>query len=137
MSKTFVLTFFIIAGVVLGSLLVKKSDTPSQTLPSLSPSPTAVTSYRGELSGESVCLPHTDQSGPQTLECAFGLKTENGEYYALDLSLLSQEQPMFQTGKKFTAHGLITPVEMLSSNHWQKYSIKGIFSVTDSVKIEK
>jgi hypothetical protein len=36
-----------------------------------------------ELSGEMVCLPHREQSGPQTMECAFGLKTAEGIYYAL------------------------------------------------------
>lgn len=35
------------------------------------------------LTGEVVCLPHRDQTGPQTLECAFGLKMDDGTYYAL------------------------------------------------------
>lgn len=47
-----------------------------------------------ELNGELVCLPHRDQSGPQTMECAFGFKDSTGTYYALqdqtpDYSLLS------------------------------------------------
>ena len=33
--------------------------------------------------GKIVCLPHKDQSGPQTLECAFGLLDTQGKYYAL------------------------------------------------------
>ena len=34
--------------------------------------------------GVIVCLPHQgDDSGPQTLECAYGLKGEDGYYYAL------------------------------------------------------
>lgn len=36
------------------------------------------------LSGELQCLPHRDQSGPQTLECAYGFKDESGNYYALE-----------------------------------------------------
>lgn len=35
------------------------------------------------IKGTAVCLPHRDTSGPQTLECAFGLKDEKGLYYAL------------------------------------------------------
>jgi hypothetical protein len=35
------------------------------------------------VAGEITCLPHRDSSGPQTLECAFGLKTEDGVYYGL------------------------------------------------------
>lgn len=85
--------------------------------------------YTATLSGEYVCLPHRDTRGPQTLECAFGMKTDVGEYYALDLNSLSIK-PDLKTGKKFTATGIITPVEMLSTDYWQKYAIEGIFSVS-------
>lgn len=94
-----------------------------------------VVSYRTTLTGTQVCLPHADTTGPQTMECALGMKTESGEYYALDYGTYSQgTAPDFSAGERFTATGLITPVEMLSSDHWRKYDIEGIFSVTDSVK---
>ncbi len=93
-----------------------------------------VVAYRGTLTGEHVCLPHADTSGPSTMECALGIKTDAGEYYALDFTLMSQIDPGVQNGDRFTATGLITPIELLSSDHWRKYAIKGIFSVTDSVK---
>lgn len=35
------------------------------------------------LQGELVCLPHTDQSGPQTMECAYGFRDSTGSYYAV------------------------------------------------------
>jgi hypothetical protein len=96
--------------------------------------PADVHSYRGTLTGEMTCLPHADTSGPQTLECALGMKTDSGEYYAVDFSLMSQEHSALNTGDRFTATGLITPIEMLSSDHWRKYAVEGIFSVTDSVR---
>jgi len=34
------------------------------------------------LAGTFVCLPHKGD-GPQTLECAYGLRTDDGRYYAL------------------------------------------------------
>lgn len=89
--------------------------------------------YRATLTGEYVCLPHKDTSGPQTLECAFGMKTDVGEYYALDFNLMSQGPAELNVGDRFTATGNITPIEMLSTDHWDVYSIEGIFSVTDSV----
>jgi len=92
--------------------------------------------YRGTLTGTQVCLPHKNTSGPQTLECAIGMKTDSGEYYALDFSVMSQIPPNIPGGARFTATGLITPIENLSSDHWQKYSVQGIFSVTDSVIVE-
>lgn len=38
---------------------------------------------RMSVKGELVCLPHKDTDGPQTLECAYGFKAEDGKYYAL------------------------------------------------------
>lgn len=35
------------------------------------------------IEGEMLCLPHKDTSGPQTMECAFGLKDEKGKYYVI------------------------------------------------------
>ncbi len=96
--------------------------------------PSEITPYNGTLSGEYVCLPHKNQNGPQTLECALGMKTNTDEYYALDFNLMSQEQPNLKTGDRFTATGLITPVELLNTNQWNKYSIEGIFSITGPIQ---
>lgn len=35
------------------------------------------------IKGTILCLPHKDTTGPQTMECAYGLKDESGIYYAL------------------------------------------------------
>ncbi len=91
--------------------------------------------YQATLTGEYVCLPHTDTSGPQTLECALGLKTDAGEYYALDFNLMPTAMAELATGDRISANGTITPVALLSSDHWQQYPIEGIFSVTDSLEI--
>jgi len=93
--------------------------------------------YRATLTGVQTCLPHKDTSGPQTMECAIGMKTDSGEYYSLDFKVMSQIPPKIQDGERFTASGLVTPIEYLSSDHWQKYEVEGIFSVTDSVKLLK
>jgi hypothetical protein len=77
--------------------------------------------YQATLTGEFVCLPHADTSGPQTMECAFGLKTDVGEYFAVDLSMMSPTQRQPETGERFTASGTVTPIDRLSTDHWQKY----------------
>ncbi len=92
--------------------------------------------YRATLTGVQTCLPHKDTSGPQTLECAIGMKIDSGEYYVLDFMLMSQIPPQIQDGDRFSASGLITPIEYLSSDQWQKYNVEGVFSVTDTVQIE-
>lgn len=95
-----------------------------------------ITSYTGTLTGKYVCLPHRDTSGPQTLECAFGMQTDSGEYYAIDWGTDSAQMMTVQTGERFTATGLITPIALLSSDHWNKYDIVGIFSIRDNVQKE-
>lgn len=44
---------------------------------------TQQTDARATYTGTVVCLPHKNTDGPQTLECATGLKTDEGKYYAL------------------------------------------------------
>ncbi len=60
--------------------------------------------------GVFTCLPHKDTSGPQTQECALGLKTPDGKYYALNdttpnYSLLSK----LSTGKLVKVRGTLSP----------------------------
>ena len=48
-----------------------------------------------DITGKFVCLLHKDTSGPQTQECAYGLQTADGAYYAIrdstpDYSLLTK-----------------------------------------------
>lgn len=93
----------------------------------------AWTPDRVSLEGEYVCLSHRD-SGVQTDECAAGLRTDTA-YYALDFALMSATAPQLTAGDRLSASGIFTPIETLSSEHWQKYDVQGIFSVTDSVEI--
>ncbi len=92
----------------------------------------ADTPKRGTLSGVYLCLPH---SGPQTEECAYGVKGDDGSYWLLDLMLLSAPPPSLSAGDRIRAEGVITPIERLSTDRWQNYPIEGIFSVT-SLEIE-
>lgn len=61
------------------------------------------------LEGEIVCLPHKNTEGPQTLECAFGLQTQEGTHY--DLRNLSQEPGSIDTGMQVQVTGTSTRPE--------------------------
>lgn len=101
-----------------------RTGTPGAT--DLDPTPRPVT-----LAGRFTCLPHKDQSGPQTEECAFGLRTDGGEYYAVDAAQLSStERAQLENGQYITAEGTVVIKEALSSNQWAKYDMKGVFTVT-------
>src|SRR5690606_20875740 len=93
--------------------------------------------YQATLSGEYVCLPHKDTSRPQTDECTFGLKTDVGEYYAMNTYAMSQMHGPLNPGDRITASGVVTPIELLSTNQWDKYPIEGIFSVTNSLQVNQ
>lgn len=91
-----------------------------------------ITPYAATLEGEYVCLPHRNTSGAITLECAFGLKTQTDEYYALDFG--DNIPPTNSvTGQNVVLEGIVTPIESLSTNQWQKYDIEGIFSVEKTI----
>ena len=94
------------------------------------------TPYRGTLTGEYVCLPPATGSTPASPECVTALLTDQDEYYVIDFNLMSQDRPDLQEGDRFTANGVITPIENLSTDHWQQYpvEIEGSFSITDSVQ---
>ena len=76
--------------------------------------------YRATLSGEFLCLPFIDTSVPQTDECAFGLRIDDGSYYVIDFNLMSQGMPGVAQGDRMTATGLVTPIERLSTDPWRK-----------------
>lgn len=130
-SKTLItiVAFVIITGLVIFAVRnsQSRSQEPEVILP---PSQTEVA-----VTGEYLCLPHKDTSGPQTMECAFGLKTDANVYYALDFSRASFPVDAFMMGDRLAVTGTVTPVEALSSNHWQQYPIVGILTVMSAEKV--
>lgn len=76
------------------------------------------------LEGEIVCLPHKNTEGPQTLECAAGLKTDKGEHYGL--SSKDSASPLTATAgskKRALVNGVLEPASD------SIYDIKGIVVV--------
>jgi len=87
---------------------------------------------RRTVDGTYVCLPHRDTEGPQTMECAFGLRAEDGTHYALDFTILRASDIMSNliTGEAVRVEGTFVPVEHLDTSTWAKYAIEGIVRVT-------
>jgi hypothetical protein len=82
------------------------------------------------------CLPHKDTSGPQTMECAFGVQDQHGKkHYAIDTNQLQGGPIDFPTGTSVELEGTYVAAEMLNNDAWQKYDIQGIISVTSIRKI--
>jgi heat shock protein HslJ len=88
---------------------------------------------QASIEGEYVCLPAKDPSIALN-ECAAGVLV-NGQYFAIDLGLMSQGAPAMTEGDRFTANGIVTPIENLSTDYWERFPVVGIFSVTDSLQV--
>jgi hypothetical protein len=120
--KTISSILIIAAVFILGSLILRSAK--DRTVP-LDATPKEAT-----LSGTYVCLPHADTTGPQTEECAFGLKTDDGVYYAVNFGQSENAMEQFQSGAHITAEGFVVIKEALNSDQWAKYNMKGIFTIT-------
>lgn len=86
------------------------------------------------LSGTYTCLPHLDTTGPNTEECRFALKADDGVYYAVNFGQGAEAMNQFQARAHITAEGFVIPKEALSSNEWEKYNMKGIFTITKVIQ---
>lgn len=81
------------------------------------------------ISGEISCLPKRG-SGAQTMECAIGLKDQEGKYYALkNLSQYDPDYRLAAGGTKVEVSGLLTP-EDLSGSDGNRYDIDGTIEVS-------
>lgn len=80
-------------------------------------------------SGTYLCLPH-EAGAPQTDECAFGLQTDDGTFYAVNFGQSADAMGQFQRNERITAEGFVVPKEALSDSHWWQYDMKGIFTIT-------
>ncbi len=107
-----------IVGIIVAFAIAPKKAGPEHSVP---------VDEAGEIvvRGEMVCLPHHTTDGPQTLECAFGLKGTNGHYYALrDSDPAYQNISNVPMGVGVEVVGTFTPQED------SKYQSVGVIEVT-------
>lgn len=124
----------LVAGVLYFNPLSSSSPSgPVSNTGSSSPIKETPAPARTSLTGTWECLPHKNTSGPQTMECAFGIKTDDGLHYGIGTSLMSAYPVDYPTGSRVRVDGIITPVEALSSI--QKYDIAGVINATSIQKI--
>ena len=80
------------------------------------------------ISGEMICLPHRNTDGPQTLECAMGLKADNGNNYSLD-------DPGWKYLIGVGGGAKVRITGKLSKKQDSKYDSEGIITIQSLVKI--
>ncbi|HEY1074289.1 MAG TPA: hypothetical protein VGE59_01135 [Patescibacteria group bacterium] len=128
-----------VAGIILGlllivgaSLLIIRQSTHPIPLPSSSPSTSPKIST---FSGTLACLPHKDTKGPQTLECAYGLKMADA-YYAIDTTFFPVNIASIPIGEKVIITGDLTPIESMPNASLEKYDIQGTIRLSDIERIK-
>lgn len=127
-KNIFILILLIIIVVIVGFVFMKPATDKDV---SGSSNPQSYEPYTATIKGTYICLPHVQSDGPQTMECALGLKALDGKYYSLDFNSSSSSPMSLATNIDITVTGTVTPVERLSTNYWKKYPIVGIISVRD------
>jgi hypothetical protein len=87
--------------------------------------------------GDYSCLPKKDTSGPVTLECALGVKTDDGLYYAIDMSQLDPGTTAsgVQTGDRVEVSGLFVPIDLVTGMKWDTYKVTGVITAKAFAKI--
>jgi hypothetical protein len=133
LRKILLLIILIVAAIAVHALsqfAPRLSTTPS--LPGENPAGgTILASGPITVRGSFVCLPHRDTSGPTTMECAFGLKAENGVHYGVDFSSTPGSAFDYPMEKTHIVKGDFTPVETLpNDDRMGIYAIEGVIKVT-------
>jgi hypothetical protein len=76
-----VIVAMIMAAVTTAAIIGRRPDDPAPR--SGVTAPAFKDGQSVTLDGTILCLPHKNTSGPQTEECAYGFKDDNGIYYSL------------------------------------------------------
>lgn len=95
----------------------------------LSPPQTPPSSEPITVSGEITCLPKKGP-GPHTMECAIGIKGDDGKYYGLkNLFEHDKEYKFYSTGMRVEVSGTLNYEEMLGPGGGP-YDVAGVIEIT-------
>jgi hypothetical protein len=113
----------IVIAIVAATVLVLRPDT-SEPKPSTNTPPTTSDQT---FTGEAVCLPHKDTTGAQTLECALGIKLDDGTYYGLRSE---RNLDGFEVGKQLKVTGTLKAEES------DRYQSVGTITVKQAAELQ-
>lgn len=80
-------------------------------------------------SGTITCLPHKNTEGPHTMECAMGIREENGKYYGI--SSTPYDNALNEVGRKVKVTGTFKEETRM------QYTSEGIIAVTSYTFVEE
>jgi hypothetical protein len=64
------------------------------------------------------------------MECAYGLKTDDGKYYGLDTAgLPATLPPEYDVGDRISVEGTLVPQDEVPDNFWNTYNVSGFIAM--------
>ena len=124
-----ILFAFLISGGIF--LSVRNANTSDRMVPPTEPTvttpvsiSTAPVSTKMSVKGKVLCLPHKNTSGPQTMECAYGLQGIDGKYYAL-----SDTDPTYANLSKLPMNENVVISGTFTPKENDKYPTVGILTI--------
>ncbi len=118
----------IVIVIALGLVFAKNGWEKQKSTLVPTPSP-SVSSAETQTSGVLACLPPNQTDKPITLECAYGLKTDAGLYFALDTTFYPDALGDLAIGTSVMVTGEITLEKDLENTALDKYAIEGVIMV--------
>jgi phage shock protein PspC (stress-responsive transcriptional regulator) len=91
---------------------------------------------RMTITGTYDCLEDSVVIDSPSESCIQGLRTSEGELYAIDLMLMSQIPPVLEPGDTITISGPFIPAEQMSASWWHDSNVEGLLSAS-SVREEE
>lgn len=88
------------------------------------------------ITGTYDCIDENAVINPPSESCMQGIRTEEGELYALDFMLMSQIPPVLEVGDTITVSGPFIPAERMSASWWHDTEVEGQLSAT-SLEMEE
>jgi hypothetical protein len=118
------LTLFVLA--ISGIVLIMSAHQKNSTIiPQSTPSP-ASSDAETKTVGTLTCLPHKEKGDVHTMECVYGLRTDDQAHYALDTIFYPDPiDGFFNTGDRVVITGEIIGVDKLGESRLTIYDIKG------------
>lgn len=86
------------------------------------------------LTGTFDCLEDSVVIDPPIESCTQGIRTTEGDIYAIDFMLMSMTPPVLEAGGTITVSGPFIPAERLSAAWWRDLQVEGVVSVTSVAK---
>lgn len=80
------------------------------------------------VTGNFSCLPLKDGTEPAE-NCALGLKSRDGSYYALDISHIQDANTDLKAEDTIAVTGFVLPESQVTGTEWDKYSVQGLIKV--------